>query len=355
MYAPDATALWVCLFDDEDGDRDPARADRAHPRHLARRAARRTSGTAVRLPRRRAVGPGARPALQPAQAAARPLRPRGQRRVRPRPGDLRLRGRRRPARHRRPARPRRARLGAVRRPRAWSSTTSSTGAATADRRALARHRHLRAARQGLHRAARPDPRGAARDVRRPRPPRWSPTTCATSASPPSSCCPTHQFVSEPALSKHGLSNYWGYNSIGFFAPHAAYSSSRRPRRAGARVQADGEELPRRRDRGDPRRRLQPHRRGGRGRADAAASAGSTTSASTSASLAEAGGRTRAGHLLGRHRLRQHRRRREPDGAAADPGLAALLGHRDARRRLPLRPDVGADAHRARRRHGRAAC
>ncbi|MPZ61667.1 MAG: glycogen debranching protein GlgX [Propionibacteriales bacterium] len=37
--------------------------------------------------------------------------------------------------------------------------------------------------------------------------------------------PIHQFVTEPALSERGVPNYWGYNSIGFFAPHAAYSSS----------------------------------------------------------------------------------------------------------------------------------
>ncbi|WP_460865022.1 glycogen debranching protein GlgX [Nocardioides pakistanensis] len=37
--------------------------------------------------------------------------------------------------------------------------------------------------------------------------------------------PIHQFVSEPALAERGLVNYWGYNSIGFFAPHNAYSSS----------------------------------------------------------------------------------------------------------------------------------
>jgi glycogen debranching enzyme GlgX len=37
--------------------------------------------------------------------------------------------------------------------------------------------------------------------------------------------PIHQFFSEPRLADEGLSNYWGYNSIGFFAPHAAYSSS----------------------------------------------------------------------------------------------------------------------------------
>jgi isoamylase len=37
--------------------------------------------------------------------------------------------------------------------------------------------------------------------------------------------PVHHFVSEPALTRRGLSNYWGYNTLGFFAPHAAYSSS----------------------------------------------------------------------------------------------------------------------------------
>ncbi|WP_295659739.1 glycogen debranching protein GlgX [uncultured Nocardioides sp.] len=37
--------------------------------------------------------------------------------------------------------------------------------------------------------------------------------------------PVHQFVSEPPLAERGLVNYWGYNSIGFFAPHNAYSSS----------------------------------------------------------------------------------------------------------------------------------
>jgi glycogen debranching enzyme GlgX len=37
--------------------------------------------------------------------------------------------------------------------------------------------------------------------------------------------PVHQFVSEPRVSARGLTNYWGYNSIGFFAPHNAYSAS----------------------------------------------------------------------------------------------------------------------------------
>jgi glycogen operon protein len=36
--------------------------------------------------------------------------------------------------------------------------------------------------------------------------------------------PVHQFITEPAVTRRGLANYWGYNTIGFFAPHAAYAS-----------------------------------------------------------------------------------------------------------------------------------
>ncbi|SEO70737.1 glycogen operon protein [Actinacidiphila rubida] len=37
--------------------------------------------------------------------------------------------------------------------------------------------------------------------------------------------PVHQFAHEDHLERRGLRNYWGYNSIGYFAPHAAYSAS----------------------------------------------------------------------------------------------------------------------------------
>ena len=37
--------------------------------------------------------------------------------------------------------------------------------------------------------------------------------------------PVHQFVSEPHLLRRGLTNYWGYAPVGYFAPHAAYSSA----------------------------------------------------------------------------------------------------------------------------------
>ena len=37
--------------------------------------------------------------------------------------------------------------------------------------------------------------------------------------------PVHQFVHDGHLVARGLRNYWGYNSIGFFAPHNEYSSA----------------------------------------------------------------------------------------------------------------------------------
>ncbi|MDR7385298.1 glycogen debranching protein GlgX [Promicromonospora iranensis] len=35
--------------------------------------------------------------------------------------------------------------------------------------------------------------------------------------------PVHQFVTDPSLAAKGLTNYWGYNTIGFFAPHNGYA------------------------------------------------------------------------------------------------------------------------------------
>ena len=38
--------------------------------------------------------------------------------------------------------------------------------------------------------------------------------------------PVHQFVQDSTLLEKGLRNYWGYNTLGFFAPHADYASTR---------------------------------------------------------------------------------------------------------------------------------
>jgi len=48
--------------------------------------------------------------------------------------------------------------------------------------------------------------------------------------------PVHQYVPDEFLLQRGLTNYWGYNTIGYFAPHAAYSAAvRAGDRAGGQV------------------------------------------------------------------------------------------------------------------------
>ena len=105
---------------------------------------------------------------------------------------------------------------------------------------------------------------------------------------------------------------------------------RHPRRAGHRVQGDGQGAARGRHRGHPRRGLQPHRRGQPPGPDAG------VPRHRQRRLLPAG-RRRPGALLRHHRHRQQPADAAPARAAADHGLAALLGHRDARRRVPVRP------------------
>ncbi|GGO73151.1 glycogen debranching protein GlgX [Nocardioides deserti] len=40
--------------------------------------------------------------------------------------------------------------------------------------------------------------------------------------------PVHQFVQDSTLLEKGLRNYWGYNTLGFLAPHADYAATREP-------------------------------------------------------------------------------------------------------------------------------
>jgi isoamylase len=47
--------------------------------------------------------------------------------------------------------------------------------------------------------------------------------------------PVHQHVPEAFLLDRGLTNYWGYNTIGFFAPHDGYSAAVRAGRPGGQV------------------------------------------------------------------------------------------------------------------------
>ena len=101
-------------------------------------------------------------------------------------------------------------------------------------------------------------------------------------------------------------------------------------------------LHRRRHRGHPRRGLQPHRRGQPPGADAVAQG------RRQRVLLPPHAR-RPAPLHGLHGHGQLAQPGAPDRAAADHGLAALLRDRVPRRRLPLRPGLGARARVLRRR------
>jgi isoamylase len=47
--------------------------------------------------------------------------------------------------------------------------------------------------------------------------------------------PVHHSVPESRLVERGLTNYWGYNTIGYFAPHAGYSAAVRAGQPGGQV------------------------------------------------------------------------------------------------------------------------
>ncbi|MFF0817084.1 glycogen debranching protein GlgX [Rhodococcus sp. NPDC003318] len=49
--------------------------------------------------------------------------------------------------------------------------------------------------------------------------------------------PVHQFLHDQILIDQGLRNYWGYNTFGFLAPHAEYSSATKPSGAVAEFKA----------------------------------------------------------------------------------------------------------------------
>ena len=147
--------------------------------------------------------------------------------------------------------------------------------------------------------------------------------------------PIHQFVQDAHLAEKGLRNYWGYNSIGFFAPHNEYAATgdtghqvdefkgmvKALHAAGLEVildvvynhTAEGNDL-------RPDLQLQGHRQ---------------------PVVLPAGGRRRRA-LLRHHRHRQQLQRQPPRRTAAHHGLAALLGRGHAHRRVPLRPRDDAD-------------
>ena len=59
----------------------------------------------------------------------------------------------------------------------------------------------------------------------------SSTTCSRLGVTAVELLPVHAFTHEPDLVPRGLDNHWGYNTLGFFAPHAAYASAADPQGA----------------------------------------------------------------------------------------------------------------------------
>ena len=88
--------------------------------------------------------------------------------------------------------------------------------------------------------------------------------------------PVHHFVDEASSTTAASRTTGATRSIGYFAPHAAYAATGTRGEQVREFKAMVKALHRAGHRGDPRRRLQPHRRGQPPRADALASAASTT-------------------------------------------------------------------------------
>ena len=78
--------------------------------------------------------------------------------------------------------------------------------------------------------------------------------------------PVHAFVDDKQLVERNLRNYWGYNTIGYFAPEARYAAGNPVHDFKSMVQDPA----RGGHRGDSRRCLQPYRGGQSPRADTVA-------------------------------------------------------------------------------------
>ena len=259
---PMPTQIELCLFDPS-GRREIARIDAAgmHRRGLARLSAERAARPALRLSRARSLRAAERPSLQSAQAAARSLCAAARRRAALVRRAVRLP--RELAARRSVLRPPRQRARHARRPS--SPTTPSTGATTGRPTCRGPTRSSTRRMCAASRCCTTDVRAArARHLRGARRSATSSTICAGSASPRSSCCRSTPSCRTATCVQKGLRNYWGYNTLGFFATEPRYLSSGSAERDAGR----GAPPACRRHRGDSRRRLQPHRRRQRARPDA---------------------------------------------------------------------------------------
>ena len=145
--------------------------------------------------------------------------------------------------------------------------------------AVPRDDHLRGPRQGHDPNPPRRPRGTARHLRRPGPPggHRSPQVAQRHRDRADAGAPV---PARPPAARSGAAKLLGLQHLRL--PRAALPVRGHPARRwrGRRVQDDGALVPRGRHRGDPRRGLQPHRRGQPPRPDASTSAASTTPPTT---------------------------------------------------------------------------
>ena len=154
--------------------------------------------------------------------------------------------------------------------------------------------------------------------------------------------PMHYHADERFLVDQGRGNYWGYNTLGFFAPDPRYFAASDPERqiaefkslvralhgAGIEVILDV---------------VYNHTAEGNQMGPTLSWRGIDNRSYYNLSPGQ------AAVLHGFHGLRQHAQHAASADAAADHGQPAVLGDRDAHRRLPVRPGGDAGPHAARRR------
>ena len=289
------------------------------PRHWHRLRARTSARPALRLPGRRSRGSPRRGLRHnPAKLLLDPYARAIEGAVDLAPGGLRP--------HRRTGPARRHRLSDDRDSAAYVPrgvvvpTTASTGADDARPQvALARHRHLRGARQ---RPDQLDPASARRSSAAPTPGVGHPATIehltglgVTAVE----LLPVHALRQRAALARRGRLELLGLQHAGLLRAARRRTPRRRPAAAVARVQGHGRGAARGRARGDPRRRLQPHLREGGRRRRRCRCAGWTTAPTT--------GSTAQGRRRRRDRAAATPSTCGTRSAAAGPRLAALLGRR----------------------------
>ena len=314
-----------------DRRRDPRRPARDRRFRLARLPARGRSRPALRLPGARPLRPGARAALQSGQAAARPVRQGGRRATSA--GTSRCSA----TSSADPRRPQHRRRRGQHAEGRGDQPVLRLGQRPAAAHPVPRDRDLRGARARLD----PAPPGRSRGTCAAPTPAWptrrSSSTCSRlgrDRGRADAGAPVR--LRAARWSRRGLTNYWGYNTIGFFAPHdallprpaSAASRSASSRRWCKALHAAGIEV--------ILDVVYNHTAEG----DRPGPTLSFRGIDNAAYYRLDDDDPCALHRL--HRLRQHASNvAAPALAAADHGLAAVLGHRDARRRVPVRPGVGA--------------